>query len=81
METYCHLHFLAWEAPYPHQSIGSEAEEVEAESVEVLAALLVAAAAAFYDVERQLCTVLLVATTDRINVCSRAHDLWYRKYK
>ena len=47
---------------------------MEAESVEVLAASL-AAAAAFYDVERQLCTVLLVATTDRINVCSRAHEL------
>ena len=47
---------------------------MEAESVEVLAALLVVAAA-FYDVERQLCTVLLVATTDKINVCSRAHDL------
>ena len=80
VETYCHLHFLAWEAPYPHQSIGSEAEEVEAESVEVLAALLVVAAA-FYDVEQRLCTVLLVATTDKINVCSWAYELWYRKYK
>ena len=47
---------------------------MEAESVEVLAALLVVAAA-FYDVEQRLCTVLLVATTDKINVCSRAHEL------
>ena len=37
---------------------------MEAESVEVLAALLVVAAA-FYDVGQQLCTVLLVATKDK----------------